>query len=813
MSSPHTSSGAVLVDTEGRVLPLRGTQLDVTAGAGMARALLRQRFANPHAEPLRVRYQLPLPSDAAVAGFAFTLDGEVTRGVVKPREVARRAFEDALLSGRTAALLEEDRSSLFTEEVGNIPPGAEVEVEVSLDMPLAWRPEGAWSFRFPTVVGPRYLGASGRTPDADRVTVKVADSFTVDARARLSLRIEDGLEGAPSSTSHPLRTTDGLTCFLAEDGMPLDRDLVVDWPVAAPEPGLSLLTGRPPEGHPEARRAFGLLAVVPPAQALAPVPRDLILLVDVSGSMHGEPIAQAQRVLRALVDGLDEQDTLEAIAFASAPERWQKGPLKMTAANRKKAHRWVSGLSARGATEMRTGIEEALKGLRKDGLRQVLVVTDGYIGFEGEIVGYVQESLPKMSRVHTLGVGSAVNRSLTQGLARVGVGKELIVAPGEDAEIAARRLLAVTQAPQITALELSGSAVADTAARRLPDLYAGAPARIPVALRPEGGTLTVRGHAASGVWSETVEVGPMAPGEGAAMTAAVFARERVEDLEAARHAAGADARGLDAQIEALGVGFSISTRRTSWVAIREGETVDPRAPTRSEDMPHALADGLSPTGFGLAQASAGGVPLGAAALAAPSMMRKRGGLARSSSSALGEVGRLVSGLFGGGGAKGESFADEDADFEQEEGAELLDMFALESLPDDVLASPEPGEYLSEREQVPVPRPVKPAKPMKKSKAKGASMSRVPRLRARGRLLGGGRLLLELEPTEAVRWLGEETVEVMLPGGELREARVVLERSAHPGTLEPGLVYRFVLELDGLVAEVRYTGFVVEVVQG
>src|SRR5690606_19357213 len=140
--------------------------------------------------------------------------------------------------------------------------------------------------------------------------------------------------------------------------------------------------------------------------------------------------------------------------------------------------------------------------------------TDGLIGFEAEIVGAIRDRLPRGCRVHTVGIGASVNRALTESAARAGAGVEVIVAPGESPHEAARRLVARTAAPLVVDLEVEGSALRQTAAQALPDLYAGAPAAIPLALDPAGGVLRVRGRTADGEWVRDLVVAPVAHGAG-----------------------------------------------------------------------------------------------------------------------------------------------------------------------------------------------------------------------------------------------------------------------------------------------------------
>src|SRR6266705_150329 len=162
VENAHPDNGARLVSVEGRELPLRSVDVTGQAQGGLARVVLKQTFANPHDEPLKVAYTLPLPADGAVAGYEFRVGPRRVIGEIDRRAEARRRFEKALVEGRTAGILDEERANLFTQEIGNVPPRTEVVVDLSIDQPLVWLPEGMWEWRFPTVAPPRYLGAEGR---------------------------------------------------------------------------------------------------------------------------------------------------------------------------------------------------------------------------------------------------------------------------------------------------------------------------------------------------------------------------------------------------------------------------------------------------------------------------------------------------------------------------------------------------------------------------------------------------------------------------------------------------------------------------
>lgn len=603
MSTPperSTDDGVEITDARGRALPFVSARVKATAGGGLARVVLEQTFENPHDETLRITYRMPLPADGAVSGYAFEIGARTITGKVDRKERARERFEEALAEGRTAALLDQERADVFTQQIGNVPARATIVARITIDLRLAWLPEGEWELRLPTVIGPRYLTTK---EDAAAVGVRVATGGT-SARVHLELVVADELDGGtPTSPSHPITTTgSGVTMLRDVGGARLDRDLVVRWRVAKPEASANLVVGRPEEG-PHASHAYGLLTVVPPEpRAAKAIPRDLVVLLDTSGSMGGRPLEQAKRVVAQIMSSLSTDDTIELAEFSDATRRFAKSALPATEETKKKALAWLGALQASGGTEMESAVIEALSSLRAGAQRQVVLVTDGYIGGEQRIVTLLHESLPQSCRMHVVGMGSGVNRTLSTSIARAGRGAEVLVGLDEDAERAAKRLVDRTRAPVLTDLVVEGDALVDHAPRHVPDVFAGSPVLAALRLRPEGGTITVRGALAIGSWSKTVRVPPMRHGSGEAAVAALYAREAVADLEV-RWTIGADTAAVDREIESLGLVFQIATRRTSWVAIDEVRSIDPTKGSRAEDVPQELPYGTTAASFGLDGAS------------------------------------------------------------------------------------------------------------------------------------------------------------------------------------------------------------------
>ncbi|MBA3458539.1 MAG: VWA domain-containing protein [Deltaproteobacteria bacterium] len=585
------SSGAELYTLDGRTLPLVASTLRAEAQGGIARLVLEQAYVNSYAETLAVTYRMPLPAEGAVSGYAFEIAGRVVRGVVDRKQQARERFEQAIASGKTAALLEQERSDIFTQRIGNIPAGETIIARITIDQRLVWLPEGEWELRFPTVIGSRYCGTAETMNDARATHVKVAPQ-DVGVRLQIELAIKDAISGGrkAASPSHQLAPKPDGTIALST-GTRLDRDLVVRWPVASPAVGASLAVARPGE----TAEAFGLMTIVPPAKTagVKPVPRDLLVLLDTSGSMGGGPLEKAKQVVAMLIDSLGEADRLELIEFSNNPRRYKDEPVMATAKAKADAIKWVRSRTADGGTEMRQAVIEALQTLRIGAQRQVVVVTDGYVGGEQQILRVLHEKLPASCRLHVLGVGSAVNRSLATALARAGRGAEVIVGIDEDAERGAKRLFDRTRMPVLTNVEIFGSALVRAVPEHIPDVFEGSPLLAALELRPEGGELTVRGQLAYEAWEQTVKVPATRVGDGNPALAALFGRERVADLEAR-----STLETVNAEIEALGLRFQIATRLTSWVAVDETMTITP-GPSRHEVVPQEVPYGTSAAAFGL----------------------------------------------------------------------------------------------------------------------------------------------------------------------------------------------------------------------
>ena len=604
--------------------PLTHTRVAARIVGNVARVEVTQRFANVSQARLEAVYAFPLPSNAAVTDMLFRVGNRVVLSEVHRREEARATYEAARRSGRTAALTEQERPNLFTQSVANVPPGEAVDVVLRYvhEVPLE---EGRYQFVFPTTIGPRYVPGeptrsdsrasidarpqvgpgfapdTDEVPDGSRVTPPVVPAGARSAhQIEVLVSIVPGEEAADvAARGHRIVTgLDGSGArlvALAEDDRVPDKDLVLSWRPASPLPEAHALVER------ERGEDFVVLIADPPAAPADDLirPRELVFLLDKSGSMSGRPIETAKQVILRSLRAMRQGDTFRLVAFDGDAEAMTTSPLAGTAENVGKAERWLAGLRGGGGTEMLSGIRAALAAPADPArLRLVVFCTDGFIGNEAAVIEAV-ERLRGDGRVFGFGIGSSVNRYLVEGVARAGRGYAEVVGPRDAVDEAVARLFARLDRPVLTDLELSfeGGEVRDLAPARLPDLFAGQPL---VAVGRLSGSaphhVTVRGRTGAGPWERRIALARDDAGAaGGAVAGTLWARRRVDDLLSRRPTA--PSRGEVNEVVALALRFKLLTPYTSFVAVERELLADPGLDLASVVVPNEMPEGVSHEGI------------------------------------------------------------------------------------------------------------------------------------------------------------------------------------------------------------------------
>jgi Ca-activated chloride channel family protein len=549
--------------------PLREVRVRADIAGDCCRTFVEQVFDNPYDEPLEAVHIFPLPPGGAVTEFEMTAGDTVVRGECRERESAERAFDQARQAGRRAALLTSERADVHTIRVTNIPSGTGVRVRLVVVERLD-EADAAHTWRFPTVIAPRYVpgaeighsgdGAvpdTGDVPDASRLQppLRLAGGTKLDIEAAIA-----GPLASVESSLHAVRTAfGGDVVRIAPSGRAtLDRDFVVRFsPAVASDTPVRAYS----DGH------HTLAIINPPTTADATrIARDVVVLVDVSGSMSGEKLDAARRAVSSVVHGLEKGDRFRLIAFESSVHPHTADFLMFDQSSLKKADRWIAGLRDMGGTEMLPALQEAFKGETPAGrLRTVIFITDGQASDEPRLTAFVERHRHG-AHLFTIGIDTAVNESLLKQLARVGGGTCELVAPGDDIEEAIVRVEARFGAPVLTDVAPVGL----EAARPTPvPLFAGRP--VTVLMRGAHTEVAFEGRDAGG---QTIRLGTDTVTTVSFPLGALWARERVAWLEDSLASDPARERELKAQILEVALAHHIASRFTAFVAIEECVSTD-----------------------------------------------------------------------------------------------------------------------------------------------------------------------------------------------------------------------------------------------
>ncbi|MDB4967096.1 MAG: Vault protein inter-alpha-trypsin domain protein [Myxococcales bacterium] len=591
---------ASLASNDGKTViefPLAHTSVLADVTGNIARVEVTQLYQNPTEQRLEAIYKFPLPQNAAVTDMMFRIGRRVVVSEVKRREEARRTYEMAKREGHTAALTEQERPNLFTQSVANIPPGESVEVVIRYVHEVAFD-DGRYQFHFPTTIGPRYNPRDGVADKAAITPPVVAPGVRSahDLDIVVQLGPADAFAGVAARSHRILSAVDprlGKRLITLGDGDHLpNKDFILSWRPAAQEPDARILTAR------DRGDDYFMLFVQPPAD-VAPAmvrPKELVFLVDKSGSMWGEPLDTARRVIIEALHKMGPEDTFQIITFDSTTDYMTKQALPNTPDNVAAAERWMAKIEGGGGTEMLAGIRAALdQPYDPKRLRMVVFCTDGFIGNEREIIEHIGK-MRGQSRVFGFGIGSSVNRYLIEGVAHAGRGAAEIVRQGEPADEAVARLYKRLDRPVLTdvSLRFSGVEVEQMMPSRLPDLFAGQPLVVVGKVRGKGpATVELTGRLGSKPYARTLPV--TTRGERDPVLGTLWARRRIAELD------DLDERGADAgqkdEIIALALRWKLITQYTSFVAVEKQLKVDTRVPLAQLLVPNELPEGVAYKGI------------------------------------------------------------------------------------------------------------------------------------------------------------------------------------------------------------------------
>jgi len=570
----------LLVD--GNPISLEGVTIDAEIRDFCSRVTVTQRYRNQEEKPIEAVYVFPLDERAAVCGFAALVDGVEIVGEVKEREAAFERYDDALVEGHGAYLLDQERPDVFTARIGNLLPGKEALVRITYVAELGLEGDDL-RFVLPTTVSPRYAPAEDRkgvgSSPAEAVNPPVLWHVPYGLELTVRLEMPSAIRGL-ESPSHPLGIElDGAsaTVRLGERRTSLDRDFVLLVKLQQPHEPRAWLEEK--DGETVAMVAFQ------PRFESRETAAEVIFVVDRSGSMGGTSIAEARNALQLCLRSLREGSWFNVVSFGSRHEMLFSESRPYGDESLRQATEHVSRLEANlGGTEILPALEAVFASRRASELpRQLVVMTDGQVTNTEAVKALVRKH-SETTRVFTLGIGAGASHDLVRGMARAGGGEAELIYPGERIESKVLRQLSRALAPALTDVRVSwGGLEVRQAPHRVPPVFASGRVLVygflegPLARQTE---LTLVAKGSEGALSFSIPLSPEKKRTGSLVTL-LAARALLRDLE--------DAADKEATT-AAGVKYGLSSKWTSFVAI---ETRADAAPRRIElrRVPVALTRG------------------------------------------------------------------------------------------------------------------------------------------------------------------------------------------------------------------------------
>lgn len=593
--------------------PTVATDVHMQISGMIARVRVTQRFENPGWDWVEGVYVFPLPETAAVDRMRMRVGERVIEGRIRERAEAKKIYEEARKSGKRAALVEQERPNIFTNSVANIGPKDTVTVEIEYQESLRYR-SGRFSVRYPMVVAPRFIpGEPVRTqeavprfegtgwaantdqvPDASRISPPVLhpDEGSVNP-VRMQVELNAGFPlAALESPSHAIdaaEQSDGaFTVRFAEAQVAADRDFVLTWtPAAGAAPRAALFTENL-DGE-----TYALMMVLPPEapEGFQILRREIVFVIDTSGSMGGASIRQAKQALTLAIERLRDGDRFNVIEFNSNTRALFDQPRPASMMSKQRALEYVASLDAGGGTVMLPALTAALaRGEESRFVRQVVFLTDGAVGNESALFRVIHEKLGD-TRLFTVGIGSAPNSHFMRKAAQFGRGSFTYIGSVTEVGRKMGELFERLESPVMRGLSIDwpgGAAGVEAFPERLPDLYAGEPLVFSARLPKTEGSVQIKGMRANETWRTNLTLSGGSPRSGIGV---LWARKKIGGLMDTL-TEGADASAVRMAVIDVALRHHLVSRYTSLVAV----DVTPARPQTADAAKRAVPTNL-PAGW------------------------------------------------------------------------------------------------------------------------------------------------------------------------------------------------------------------------
>ena len=636
-------------------LPL-DTQVVMQVSGLSNRVSVKQVFRNNTEFVLNGQYLFPLPNEAAVDSLRLHIGQRVIEGQIHPKAEAKQIFEQAKAEGKRASLVSQERPNMFTTEVANLAPQEELIVEISYQETIKYE-DGVFSLRFPLVVAPRYIpgltsgvsGSDSSVPiaqgsqssrvtssqvfDADRIIAPVRDAasgrdpvLNANIQVLLAKGVDEASIESPYHDINLNQANSGAVDVSLAQSVPTNRDFVLQWRVKQGTSPIAWVFNQQGKTHQSnsdtvsqntfdtskdkkaSEDNYSLVMVLPPKVEKSnqpSLPRELILVIDTSGSMAGDSIVQAKNALLYALKGLKPEDYFNIIEFNSELSQLSATPLAATSANLSRAREFVNRLQADGGTEMALALDAALpKSMANEAtkssqtLRQVIFMTDGSVGNEQALFDLIRYQIGE-SRLFTVGIGSAPNSHFMQRAAELGRGTFTYIGKVDEVDEKISTLLSKIQYPVLTDIQVryDDGSVPDYWPSPIADLYRGEPVLVSLkrgAREPQ--ELVISGRQGHKNWQQSLSLQDNAADLITHQSKGLdlfWARKQIAALELSKNGANDDK--VKQQVTALSMNYHLVSAYTSLVAV-DLTPIDSTATSRDAVVRQYLPLGWQPFG-------------------------------------------------------------------------------------------------------------------------------------------------------------------------------------------------------------------------
>ncbi|MGA2958782.1 MAG: VIT domain-containing protein [Thermodesulfobacteriota bacterium] len=559
-------------DPEIDQLPLKSTSAAVDISGVIADVQVTQVYQNQGKRPLEAIYVFPASNRAAVYGLKMVIGERVINAQINKREVARRVYEQARDQGKSASLLEQQRPNVFQMNVANIMPGDEIKVELKYTELLV-PTDRVYEFVYPTVVGPRYSNQPAETASPSEQWVQnpylhqgEAPHYTFDIQVNIAagLPIKELHCTSHKATANFDGPSVARVMLDKSEAYGGTRDYILRYRLDGDriQSGLLLYQGKVEN--------FFLLMMQPPKRVTkAQIPgREYIFIVDVSGSMNGFPIEISKKLLKDLIGHLSPTDRFNVLLFSGGSSVMSEESLPATPENIHEAIHLIERQQGGGGTELLPALERALMLKKPENYsRSIVIATDGYVTVEEEVFDLIRQNLGDANML-AFGIGTAVNRHIIEGMARVGMGEPFIITRPEEASSKAERFRTLIQSPVLTQVKVKfqNFSTYDVEPLSIPDVLAERPVIVFGKWRGQPlGKINLSGISGNGPYSEAIEINKVKPLESNSALRYLWARHRITLLSDYNKLRSNDKRIKE--VTDLGLSYNLLTAYTSFVAV------------------------------------------------------------------------------------------------------------------------------------------------------------------------------------------------------------------------------------------------------